>query len=109
MKTSYFAKFKGKNGVCVAVKSPPGFKGYYYPDLYPKQKALWQFKKDGDRKKFTKAYYNQVLNKLDPQLIWDDLKDDVLLCWEGAGRFCHRRIIAEWLENELGVVIPEIQ
>jgi len=39
--------------------------------------------------------------------------EPVLLCWErkadlDAGRaFCHRRIVAQWLENALGVTVDE--
>lgn len=33
--------------------------------------------------------------------------DAILLCWEPAGQFCHRRLVAEWLETSLGIVVPE--
>jgi hypothetical protein len=30
-----------------------------------------------------------------------------MLCWEAPGEFCHRRLVAEWLEGELGIQVPE--
>jgi uncharacterized protein (DUF488 family) len=50
------------------------------------------------------------LDKLDPQKVFDDLGEDaILLCWEAPCQFCHRRLVAEWLEKHLGVNVPELQ
>lgn len=35
--------------------------------------------------------------------------DVVLLCYEKPGQFCHRRLVAEWFEQELGLVVPELE
>ena len=35
-------------------------------------------------------------------------KDVVLLCHEKAGEFCHRRLVADWLNRELGIEVPEL-
>ena len=32
----------------------------------------------------------------------------VLLCYEPPGEFCHRRLLAEWIEQHLGMEIPEL-
>ncbi len=107
MQTSYFAKYKGKNGVNIAIKAAPGFKGESYPDLFPKWSFLKKYKQDGDEYAYTIAYNEQILAHLDPRKVWNDLKDNTLLCWESEGAFCHRRIVADWLVRELDVVIPE--
>ena len=36
-------------------------------------------------------------------------EDASLLCYEKPGDFCHRRIVAEWLEKGTGVVVPELK
>jgi hypothetical protein len=61
-------------------------------------------------------YRDQVLSKLDPQKVYDDLGEDaILLCHEkwddikSGKAFCHRRIVAEWLEEELGIEVPELE
>ena len=56
---------------------------------------------------YTKCYEEQVLSVLNPQRVYDDLADKVLLCWEAPGKFCHRRLVAEWLQKSLNVSIPE--
>ena len=33
----------------------------------------------------------------------------VLLCWEKPGEFCHRRVLAEWLHERTGIVVPELR
>ena len=107
MQTSYFAKYRESDGVNIAIRHPSGFKGISYTSLFPKWSFLSQYKVDGDEEAYTKAYYEQVLSKLDPYKVYVDLKDCTLLCWEKSGSFCHRRLVADWLEKELGVYIPE--
>ncbi len=52
--------------------------------------------------------FQSILSKLDPDDILRRLpKGAVMLCWEYPGRFCHRRIVAEWLEQRCGIEVPE--
>jgi len=54
--------------------------------------------------------YQKILDGLDPQEVFEDLREDaILLCWEAPGKFCHRRLVAEWLEKSLGVKVPELR
>lgn len=32
----------------------------------------------------------------------------VLLCFEPAGVFCHRRVLADWIEQQTGQHVPEL-
>ena len=93
--------------VNIAVKPPPYFVGMYYPDLYPQWDFLEQYKIDGDEQKYTRAYYDLVLNRLDPEKVYKGLKGFTLLCWEKPGMFCHRRIVAQWIQDNLGIEVPE--
>lgn len=108
MNTSYFAKYRRVTGVNIAIKPAPGFAGPSYPDLFPKWSFLKKYKEDGNEADYTREYHAQVLNKLDPQKVYDDLKDSTLLCLEKSGEFCHRRLVAEWLEKALGITVPEV-
>jgi uncharacterized protein (DUF488 family) len=60
------------------------------------------------------AHYRAILEKLEPRTVFTDLhllangKEPVLLCWEKANVFCHRRLVAEWLEKALGIEVVEI-
>lgn len=74
--------------------------------------------------------YQQQLDKLDPQKVWSDLhaltngSEPTLLCFEkpkaqlaSAGSephpsdpnlwFCHRRLVADWLQSNLNQKVPE--
>ncbi len=108
MNTSYFAVYRGNNGINIAIKPVTGFKGPSYPELYPQWSFLLKYKEDGDEDAYTKEYYKLVLNRLDPNKVYEELKDKTLLCWERRGTFCHRRIVAGWIENETGMIVPEL-
>ena len=108
MKTSYFVRYKGENGVSIAQGTPKWFKGKLYLPLCPPWDLIKKVKEDGDIEYYTQEYYKRVLSKLDPVKVYNDLGEDaVLLCWEKSGEFCHRYIVAVWLEKHLGVKIEE--
>ena len=56
--------------------------------------------------------FGLILEKLDPEKVYKELlmlggNDPILLCWEKPNTWCHRRRIAEWLENGLDLEITE--
>jgi hypothetical protein len=69
-------------------------------------------------------YRTEILGPLDPRAVADHLTMlagglvPVLLCYErppsqstliaGEGDWCHRAMVAEWLAEALGVVVPEV-
>lgn len=86
---------------------PKGWAGRVYRVLAPS----WKLIKAGlSPEGFVKAYRSEVLDKLDPRQVLNALGGDdfVMLCWEPAGKPCHRRIVAAWLQKELGVEVPEL-
>ena len=110
MNTSYFANYKGENGVSIAGKCPDWYKGRQYKKLAPKY-DWWKKWHDENLSEewYTQKYYETVLSKLDAKEVYEELGSDVvLLCWERSEKFCHRHLIAEWLENELGIKITEL-
>ena len=108
IQTSYFALYKGPNAVSIALKTPTWY-GLCdtYPKLFPHWSFLKQYKQDKNEEAYVEQYYSKVLNKLDPQQVYEELDGKTLLCWEKSGEFCHRRLVAEWLEKNLGVQVPE--
>lgn len=53
--------------------------------------------------------YRKQLDGLDARQVSQDLGPDVvLLCWESFNVRCHRRLVAEWLEEKLGIVVSEL-
>jgi hypothetical protein len=54
-------------------------------------------------------YRQAILDQLDPLSVYEDLGPEaVLLCREPPGVFCHRCLVAAWLEEHLGVEGPEL-
>ncbi len=63
-------------------------------------------------------FFRDILGPLDPQKVADDLQrlagkfEPVLLCFEkppfDASNWCHRRMVAEWFGNTLGLDVPEL-
>lgn len=124
MKTSYFGRanstaFKnaGLNFVSIA-RSCRYWNGRAYKPLMP----TWDIINIEDEEEYRKAYYEKVLSKLDPLEVYNDLGEDaILLCHESAAKiasgetFCHRHMVAEWLEEalwteyDMDIKIPELQ
>lgn len=57
---------------------------------------------------YIERYYQLVLKKLDPTDILQDLNGYTLLCYENNTEFCHRHIVAAWLELLLNIEVPEV-
>lgn len=110
MNTSYYSKSaKNPNAVSIAGKAPDWYTGREYKELAPKYWFFAKYKQDHDEKFYTEQFQKEVLDQLDPQQVFNDLGENaVILCWEAAGKFCHRRLVAKWLEEKLGIQVPEL-
>jgi hypothetical protein len=110
MRTSNFQR-AGKNpkSVSIAGLGPSFFKGREYRKLAPKFWFFKKFKKDGDAAFYTIQYKKEVLDTLNPKTVYDELgEDSILLCWERPGEFCHRRLVADWFKEKLGIEVKEL-
>lgn len=110
MNTSYFGKSADHpNAVSIASRAPGAFRGREYKQLAPKSWFLTKYKIDKDEEFYAEQYKAEVLDPLDPKEVLRDLGEDaVLLCWEKPGEFCHRRLVAEWFKEKLGVEVKEL-
>jgi hypothetical protein len=108
MKTSCFNKYTGDMGVAVCLYPPIDWAGLRFPALAPTSNMFQEIKSGKINKiEYEHRYREEVLGKLDAGYIYIMLKNNVLLCWEPPGEFCHRRIIASWIKEELGYDVPE--
>jgi hypothetical protein len=81
----------------------PGAVGRNYDALAPSAAAL-----NGSEDAYHRAFA-KLLRGLDPAAVFADLGENaVLLCFCPIGQMCHRRLVAEWLEAALNVMIPEL-
>ena len=111
MMTSNFSRHnieKFPNAVSIA-RSSRWFKGRRYPQLAPSRDLFTKYLAGMvDETEYAIEYHRDVLDKLDPVKVAEELGSDaVLLCWEAPGKFCHRRLVAAWLEETLGIDVPE--
>lgn len=133
MKTICLAHTKGRDGVILIARyAPPSFKvsddgPFHRPALAPSEVALRRFKaamKDNPpaweverlQDEFRRAYLDDVLRPLARRGLtrWakglEDLTDPhepLLACFEKPGEFCHRRLLADFLGQEIGLIVPE--
>lgn len=108
MKTSCYNDYKGNDGIGISLTVPSFWKGEVYKDLAPSPKLLHDIKNGKITQEQYAIQYNNHLNTLDVNKVYNDLKDKVLLCWERPGEFCHRRLVSEWIEKNInGVTVPE--
>lgn len=109
MQTSYFAiSHNIPNAVSIAAKSPEFFNGKEFLPLAPTWEIYSEYKKTKDRHIYTARFVEEILLPLDPHQLYEELQYSILLCWEAPNKFCHRRIVAQWLEDSLDVEIPEL-
>ena len=103
--TSNFARSaRHPNAVAISQGVPRWYKGRRYLPVAPPRWLL----KAKDAELFDREYRNQ-LEALDAKQVVGDLGPDaILLCWESFNVRCHRRLVAEWLEEKLGIVVPEL-
>lgn len=111
MQTSNFSR-SGSHPRAVAISRtrPRGWTGRIYEPLAPPWRLLAEaLSGEIDEEEYTRRYRAEVLSKLDPAAVYADLGEDaVLLCWENSGAFCHRRLVAEWFEEALGILVLEV-
>jgi hypothetical protein len=107
MQTSSFSRYKKNKGISIAVSCPSWFQGKKFRPLAPPWTIVEKYKFDHNIQEYTEEYYEKILNKLNPEEVYNYLGEVVLLCWEKPGEFCHRRLVANWFLEKLNIVVPE--
>ena len=118
MKTSYYFSNRirepGLNLVCVSNSYPRHLSWLKDARQYRKLCPGWSLVKDYkqhkiSRQNYIEIYQEDILDKLDPEKVYQDLREDaVILCWEKPGAFCHRRLIADWIYDQLQIKVNEL-
>jgi hypothetical protein len=117
MKTSnYTTAGKDPGAVSISVTAPAWFAGPTYPALVPPPKLVRAYKAgEVTEVEYVTWYDMERLRLLDAGRVADDLRElaaphePILLCWCGRDAFCHRRLVAAWIEKNLGIVVPEME
>ena len=102
--TSYFAKMRRMtpeqqaNCVSIARFAPKNINIPSYLKVAPSKEILFRYKRDGDQEVYRTSYSWQ-LDRLNADKIAADLDGKILLCYEKSEDFCHRHILANWLNS----------
>ena len=65
--------------------------------------------KQENQNAYIRQFYQSVLKKLDPREVYSKLGENaVLVCFEKPTEFCHRFLVAGWLEYNLNIEVNEI-
>ena len=112
--TSYFGNLKKlpENIIPISIcaKAPDWWKGLQYKKLAPKYQFFMEWKKNKDNNYYIEHFNEEVLKGLEASEVVMELKhlcgksmytniDIVLLCYEKPEDFCHRHLVAEWLNQ----------
>ena len=132
--TSYFAKLKSlpKNVIPISIcgKAPDWYNGLQYKKLAPKYNFFMEWKNSHDNDYYIEHFQHEVLNPLNVYKVIDDLYELLsedqkrilemcnclpsdnnqihicLICYEKPSDFCHRHLVADWL-NKNGFTCKE--
>ena len=113
--TSYFAKLKSLPKdiipISICAKAPSWYKGLEYRSLAPTYNILMKYKQDNDNEDYIKKFHEQILSRLNASKVVFDLGrladtdetcysfDICLVCYEKPSDFCHRHLVADWLNH----------
>jgi hypothetical protein len=105
MNTSYFAKSgNNPNAVSISVGTPRWFPNIRrYPKLAPPYDLLDRYRHGSvSVEQYTQEYHERILAHLDAKTVYCELGEEaILLCHETREKFCHRHLVADWLNKEL--------
>jgi len=114
MQTASFFTFNGSGRIAISRSVPRGISPGF---LVCRKLAPGVWFNSVPRNEYERLFRLEILGPLDPQRMWDELHamtggaEPVLLCFERPPftwkNYCHRRMVAEWFEMALGVVVPE--
>ena len=117
MKTGCFKQVSdGHTNGYVSISLYPSkneFVKYEYKSLAPNWKLIENLnKKKITEDQFIKSYEDQLVS-LSANKVYEDLVnlvsgfEPIIMTNISKKKFCHRHLVAEWLENELGIIIEE--
>ncbi len=112
--TSYFGNWNSLKKadivpVSIALFSPKWYEGYRFHFLAP---TRYMVLGDCEREEYV-SLYRQILDKYGAEKIVQAVnkvsygKDVALLCYEKPGEFCHRHLLADYLNEKLNLGVTE--
>ena len=107
--TSYFSNLRNIPNtitpIAICIKNPAFYSGLSYKKLAPKYSFFKVWQQTKDNQYYVNNYFKLVLDPLNVHNVVTELKtlanteDIVLLCYEKPSDFCHRHLVANWLNK----------
>jgi len=96
----------------ISLTVPEWYEGARLECLAPRSEMVGKIKKgeaNYNQRKYTREYLDLLRGRnIDPHKLIKSIPDgSILLCYEPPGVFCHRLVLAEWIERHTGFVITE--
>lgn len=115
--TGYFAKVRkyeeaGLVPISIARWSPKWFQGERCVELSPSDGLLTYYKAGAVSEEDFEEQYIAELDNLDMLTLLAEIasdKDIVLCCYEKSSDFCHRHILAKYLQDKYGITVTEVE
>lgn len=110
----YALNYRNPNAIGISFILPSNFDGKSMAKLAPTVGMIskiksWVQEGEYSEKEYVENYINILEERgITAQGLVDELPDGaILLCYEMPGEFCHRRVLADWIYNETGVLVEE--
>ena len=116
--TGNYEKCKAGNLISISFDKgkDAGFNGKAMTELAPFRDFfhIWRdntgkIPEEENTRYYIEQYYNKVLSKVDIMSLLEKEEDPILLCYEDSKDFCHRHVLAEYINIKYGLVVPEIE
>ncbi len=92
-----------------------GFKGKCIPELAPDLDLLLRYKDnigivpaEVNEREYIEQYYTSVLSQVNIEELLEGEEDPILLCYEKGQEFCHRHVVADYIEIMYGVEVKDV-
>jgi len=110
--SNYARNSNNPKAIGISFVIPEWYNGATLPKLAPMQAMINTFKRKKDsymERQFSQRYISLLRSRdIKAESLLEEIPDgSILLCYESPGEFCHRRVLAEWIEHHTGVHIPE--
>jgi len=121
MNKIYTGSYKNcKSGNLISISRDKGedasFKGKYITSLAPLGPYFKIWRKNRgvvdeleNNKYYIEEYYKEVLSNIDIESILSKEINPILLCYEESNEFCHRHIVAEYINIKYNINVDEIE
>lgn len=109
--TSYFAKMKKYPNMeffSIARFTPRGIHIPTIQDLVPEENLIREFKAGRITEDEYRRIYFQQLATINRLKLGNFLQEECIVCYEKTGAFCHRHLVAEWLQS-VGFDVKELE